>query len=184
MADHQTRIRKRSYEVLGADVAELNSKKWLVNHVGYVEDGASIGDSGGRRVVVVYVLWGELEEGSRKYILVNEGIGVEEVRRMVTKIIDSDLSEHKLWYNLKYDRQMFIVVEKNMDVRIVFKGNDEDDYLYVGGDDGPRRQTQKGATANEGRTHTCDEGGGGCVSDHQQSKLRVGEEIIKLSNDN
>ena len=45
MADHQTRIRKRSYEVLGADAAELNSKKWLVNHVGYVEGYTLCSDS-------------------------------------------------------------------------------------------------------------------------------------------
>lgn len=45
---------------------------------------------------------------------------------------------------------MFMVVEKDMDVRIIFNGNDEDDYLYVGGNDGPRRQAQKGATAHEG----------------------------------
>ena len=51
-----------------------------------------------------------------------------------------------------------MVVEKDMDVRMIVKGNDEDDYLYVGGNDDPRRQAQKGTTAYEGRTHTCDEG--------------------------
>ena len=46
--------------------------------------------------------------GSRKYIVVKEGMRLEEVRSMVAEITDSDLSKHKLWYNLKYDRQMLM----------------------------------------------------------------------------
>ena len=41
--------------------------------------------------------------GSRKYIVVKEGMGLEEVRRMVMEIAGSDLFEHKLWYSLKYN---------------------------------------------------------------------------------
>jgi len=57
-----------------------------------------------RGEVVIYVLWeGELEErgdgkvtyvgGLRKRIIAKEGMGVEEVPRMVTEITGNDLSE-------------------------------------------------------------------------------------------
>ena len=43
-------------------------------------------------------------------------------------------------------------------MRIVFKGNDEHGYLYVGRNDGLKRRTQKVGATCERRTHTCDHG--------------------------
>ena len=48
------------------------------------------------------------EGWSKKNMLVKEGMGVKEVRRVVKETIRGDLSEHKVWYNLKYDRQMLM----------------------------------------------------------------------------
>ena len=58
---------------------------------------------------------------------------------MAMETIGSDLSEHKVWYSLKYNRQILMPVEGDMDVRMIFKGTDEHGYLYVGGVDGLRR---------------------------------------------
>jgi len=38
-----------------------------------------------------------------------------------------------MWYSLKYDRNMIMTMEGDMDVRIMFKRNDELGYLYLGG---------------------------------------------------
>ena len=51
--------------------------------------------------------------------------------------IGSDLSEHKVRYNLNYDRQTLIAVEGDTDVRL--KGNDEHGYLSAGEFDGSRK---------------------------------------------
>ncbi|KAJ8423109.1 hypothetical protein Cgig2_004477 [Carnegiea gigantea] len=66
-------------------------------------------------------------------------MGIEEVRRMVMETIDGDLLVHKVWYNLKYDKQMLMPVEGDRDMRMIFKENDEHSYLYVGNNYGPRR---------------------------------------------
>ena len=91
----------------------------------------------------VCVMGGELEEsgdgkvtyveGLTKCIMLKEGMAVEEVLRLVTDITGSDLCERKLWYNLKYGRPMLMAVEEDVDVRIIFKRNNEHGYLYVGG---------------------------------------------------
>ena len=41
------------------------------------------------------------------------------------------MGEEKLWYILKYDREMLVVVEVDIDVKLIVKGNDEHVYLYV-----------------------------------------------------
>ena len=41
-------------------------------------------------------------------------------------------------------------------MRIVFEGDDEHRYLYVGGNDGLKRRAQKTGAACERQTHTCD----------------------------
>ncbi|KAJ8440407.1 hypothetical protein Cgig2_017640 [Carnegiea gigantea] len=121
-------------------------------------DGTVVADSGRGRELVVYVLWGELEEGqdgkvthvggSRKYFVVKEGMRVEEVQRMATEIIGSDLSEQKIWYSLKYDSQILVAVEGDMDVRIVFKifvASDEvgdEETTERGGDEGTKRKRE------------------------------------------
>jgi len=52
----------------------------------------------------------------RKSILVKERMTVEEMRRMV---IGSDLVEYKVWYSLKYNKQILINVKWNMDVKMI-----------------------------------------------------------------
>ena len=127
-------------------------------------DGTVVADSGRGRELVVYVLWGELEEGQdekvtymgglRKCFVVKEAMGVEKVQRMATEIIGSNLSEQKIWYNLKYDSQMLVTVEGDMDVRIVFKVNYEHVYWYAVYNNGPRKRAQKTGAACERGTHT------------------------------
>jgi len=60
--------------------------------------------------------------GSRKCIVMKEGTRLKEMRRMVTEITGSDLSEHKLWYSLKYDRQILMTVEKGCGCENSFQG--------------------------------------------------------------
>ncbi|KAJ8427307.1 hypothetical protein Cgig2_032956 [Carnegiea gigantea] len=75
------------------------------------------------------------EGGLRKCITVKEGMGLEEVVRMVKKITGTDMSERKLWYSLKYDREMLVAVEGGTNVKMILKGNDEHDCLYVAGNE-------------------------------------------------
>ncbi|KAJ8447332.1 LOW QUALITY PROTEIN: hypothetical protein Cgig2_013109 [Carnegiea gigantea] len=77
--------------------------------------------------------------GSRQCILLTKGMAMEEVLRLVMGIRGSDLREGKLWYGLKYDRQMSMAIEGDVDVRMILKGNDEHGHLYVGGKEGPKR---------------------------------------------
>ncbi|KAJ8430474.1 hypothetical protein Cgig2_003056 [Carnegiea gigantea] len=127
--------------------------------------------------------------GGRKFIVLKKRIGVEEVR-MVTEIPENDLSEQKLWYSLKYDGGMLMVVEGDVDVRMFFKGNDKHGYLYMGGNHGSKRRAQKVGARQGGKMGCCCARGsglvtkrGGCVGDHLQSRLRLGGGIIELSND-
>ena len=75
---------------------------------------------------------------------------------MATEIIGSDLSEQKIWYSLKYNSQMLVAVEGDMDVRIVFKVNYEHMYWYAGCNNGPRKRAQKTGAECEGGTQTCE----------------------------
>ena len=63
-------------------------------------------------------------------MLMKEGIEEKEVQKMVAETIVDNLSEHKVCYNLKHDRQMLAPVEANMDMRMIFNGNEEHDYSY------------------------------------------------------
>jgi len=58
---------------------------------------------------------------------------------MVKETIHCDLSDHKVLYSLKHDMQMLMPIEGDIDARIIFKGNDEHDYLYVSGNHGSKR---------------------------------------------
>lgn len=90
------------------------------------------------------------EEGLRKCMVAKEDMGLEEFLRVVKEITESNLSERKLWYSLKYDGQMLMAIEGDENVRMIFKGNDVHCYLYVGGNDDPRRRAQKGVVACKG----------------------------------
>ncbi|KAJ8432062.1 hypothetical protein Cgig2_016341 [Carnegiea gigantea] len=81
-------------------------------------------------------------------------------------------------------------------VRMFLKGNDEHGYLYVRNNDGPKRRAQKAIVSHEGRTWSCDHGvvygrsgrdrndmiEEGCKG-ADVKRLRLGEKIIELSND-
>jgi len=69
--------------------------------------------------------------GSRKCMLMQEGMGVEELRKMIRETVGVGVEVDRMWYSLKYDRNMIMAVEGNTDVRMIFKGNDEYSYVYV-----------------------------------------------------
>ena len=116
--------------------SDLHTRLLLQHVVRMDGDGASGGNDSVGRELVVYVLWGgELEEdgdgklsyvgGLTKFILLKEGMVMEEVLRPVTGIRGCDLRDGKLWYSLKYDWQMLMAIEGDVDVRMILKGNDE-----------------------------------------------------------
>ncbi|KAJ8429903.1 hypothetical protein Cgig2_025333 [Carnegiea gigantea] len=139
-------------------------------------------------------------------MVLKEDMGLEEVRRKVSEITGIELTVQKLWYSLKYDQGMVVVLDGDGDVRMFMKGNDEHGYFYVGKSNGLKRCTLKA-------TRTCEEGvvrvrsdrdgddiiqqggngagvkravvrgSGGCSDDHPQTRVRVGEELIKMSDD-
>ena len=97
----------------------------------------------GNKELLVYVLWGGVLEagaegkmvyngGSRKCMVVRDGMGVEELRGMVKETVGGGVEVDRIWYSLKYDRNMIMAVEGDMDVKMMLKGNDEHGYVYVG----------------------------------------------------
>ena len=49
--------------------------------------------------------------GSRKCIVLKEGAGIEEVRRMVIEISGNELVEQMVWFSLKYDQGLVMALE-------------------------------------------------------------------------
>jgi len=84
-------------------------------------------DDGGDGKVICVGCW-------TKCIVLKDGLGLEEVRRMVSEITCNVYIVHKLWYSLKYDRGMVMALEGDGDLRMFLKGNDEHGYLYVDSD--------------------------------------------------
>ncbi|KAJ8435441.1 LOW QUALITY PROTEIN: hypothetical protein Cgig2_012562 [Carnegiea gigantea] len=168
------------------------SRELFTSYEGELDDG------GGRKVTYI--------GGWMKCIVLKEDMGLEEMRRKMSEITINDLTVQKLWYSLKYDRGMIMDFEGNGDMRMFLKGNDEHGYLYIGKSDGPKRRTQNGTrTCNDGVVHRkssmkrddmVEEGckgvgvkrasvseSGRCIHNHPQIRLRVGWEIIEMSND-
>ncbi|KAJ8436084.1 hypothetical protein Cgig2_000986 [Carnegiea gigantea] len=135
--------------------------------------GGMLAESGDEKVVY--------EAGSRKCIVVKEGMEVEEVMKMVKEIRGADMSEEKLWYSLKYDREMLVAVEGDNDVKIIFKGNDEHGYLYVARNGGPMRQARESVAICTGRVNCRSLGTEG--GELPASRLRLGGDTIELSDD-
>ncbi|KAJ8424836.1 LOW QUALITY PROTEIN: hypothetical protein Cgig2_031571 [Carnegiea gigantea] len=81
------------------------------------------------------------EGGSRKCMVMKEGMGVEELMQIVREITGSGMLEEKIWYSLKYDREM--LVAEDSDTKVIFKGNDEHGYMYVAGNSSPVRSGRK-----------------------------------------
>ena len=84
--------------------------------------------------------------GSRKCLLAREGMRVEELRGMVREIVE------RVWYSLKDNRNMVMTVERDTNMRMMFKGNDEHGYLYVGDKDILVWRVSKGEGATAGET--------------------------------
>jgi len=87
--------------------------------------------------------------------MLKEGMGIEEVRRMMTKITRNDLSKYKLWHSLKNDRGMIMPVQGDVDIRLFSKRNEEHMYFYMGESDGPKKRTQKAGASCAGRMQSC-----------------------------
>ena len=83
---------------------------------------------------------------------------------MVKEVIGINMLKRRVWYSLKYDREMLLPIEGDTDVQMMFKGNDEYGYLFVGGKDGPLQQEQAGVAICEGRVRRGDDGNACCRS--------------------
>ncbi|KAJ8422109.1 hypothetical protein Cgig2_011152 [Carnegiea gigantea] len=90
------------------------------------------------------------EGGSRKCMVVKEGMGVEELMKMVREMTGTDI--------LKYDREILVAVEGDSEVKVIFKSNDKHGYLYVAGNGGPVWRAQESAVVYEGRVRDCHDG--------------------------
>ncbi|KAJ8444476.1 hypothetical protein Cgig2_024040 [Carnegiea gigantea] len=123
------------------------------------------------------------EGGSRKCMVVREGMGAEELLKMVREMRESDMSEEKLWYSLKYDREMLVTAEGDNDVQVIFKGNDEHGYMYVTGNAGPLRRPHARAAVCESRVRDIGEGrqiarsGGKCNDGEEVGEERGNNEV-------
>ncbi|KAJ8427958.1 hypothetical protein Cgig2_023253 [Carnegiea gigantea] len=146
------------------------------------------------------------EGGSRKCMVMREGMGAEELLKMMRKMTGSNISEEKLWYNLKYDREMLVVVEVDSDAGVIFKGNDKHGYIYLARNAGPvrreharaavckarERDTEVGAHCNDvqevgeqrGNNETGVKRSVGVEGGEQSgSRLRLGGDTIEMSDD-
>jgi len=90
--------------------------------------------------------------GSRKCAMVREGMGVEEVKEMVRETVGPGVEVDRLWYSLKYDRNMKMAMEEDTDVRKMFRGNDEHSYVYVSGKDNITAHVRNDVGGRTGRT--------------------------------
>ncbi|KAJ8446009.1 hypothetical protein Cgig2_012353 [Carnegiea gigantea] len=89
-------------------------------------------------------------------------------------------------------------LDGDMDMSMIFKGNDEHGYLYVGGNEGSMRRAQNWVVVRDGQVKTsdnvmvCGTSGGNVIHDvvqgraetgvqPPQTRLRLGREIIDVS---
>jgi len=57
------------------------------------------------------------------------------VRRLVEEVMGEALQEREMWYGVKYDRGALLPLQKDVDLKKLLKGNDDDAYIYVGGEE-------------------------------------------------
>ncbi|KAJ8438541.1 LOW QUALITY PROTEIN: hypothetical protein Cgig2_024630 [Carnegiea gigantea] len=87
-----------------------------------------------------------------------------------------------------------MALEGDMDMSMIFKGNEEHGYLYVGGKEGSMRRAQNGITVREGRVESsndvmvCGTSGGNIVHDVVAKEMtnksdRKSGEIINVSDE-
>ncbi|KAJ8435322.1 hypothetical protein Cgig2_022923 [Carnegiea gigantea] len=143
---HWPLIRKGIKGAGGEDMNEqwISRRRWEGEGDSYVcFVGGMLVESGDGKVIY--------EGGSRKCMVVREGMWAEELLKMMRKMIGSDMSEEKLWYSLKYDKEMLVAVEVDSNVEVIFKGNDEHGYIYVVRNAGPMRREHVRAAVCEVR---------------------------------
>ncbi|KAJ8421255.1 hypothetical protein Cgig2_027766 [Carnegiea gigantea] len=90
--------------------------------------------------------------GSMKCIMLKEGLEIEEVRRVVTEITGNNLTVQK------FTTRVVMEGERDADVRMFLKENDEHGYLYEGDSDRSKRCAQRASASHEGRMRSCDHG--------------------------
>jgi len=96
--------------------------------------------------------------GSKKCVLVREGMGLDDLREMVQETVGAGVEVDRTWYSLKYDRNVIMAMEVDTNVRMMFKENDENGYVYVSGKDNIVPHVSKDVDATMGRTGAAEEG--------------------------
>ncbi|KAJ8436061.1 hypothetical protein Cgig2_000357 [Carnegiea gigantea] len=87
----------------------------------------------GRNGVLTY------QGGSRDCVWVRQNIRVDEVK-LAEEIVGEGLKGRKLWYNTKYDRSMWMLLHRDVDVCKLIKSNDEFACMYIANKDRPMMQ--------------------------------------------
>ena len=124
--------------------------------------------NGGQRVASICTMGGVVEDvgegriryngGTRKCAVVRERMGVEEVKEMVCKTVGLGVTVDRMWYSLKYDRNMKMAMVEDTDVRMMFRGNDEHGYVYVSGKDNIGTHVSNDVGGRMGRTGETEDG--------------------------
>ena len=60
-----------------------------------------------------------------------QGMGYDEVVKVVEATIEDGLRGRRLLYSTKYDRKMLLPLQRDGDVGKLLKGNDEFGYMYI-----------------------------------------------------
>ena len=113
---------------------------------------------------------------ARKCMLVREGMGVDELRKMVRETVGVGVEVDRIWYSLKYDRNMIMAIEGDIDVMMMFKGNDEHGYVYVCNKESLVPRVSKNATTT---TKAAGAGAGGTLvgSSGRRADVAVEEDM-------
>jgi len=101
--------------------------------------------------VLVYICWGGYVEvrsnggltyhgGRRDDIWLRGGMGIGNVMKVVEEVMGECLGERRLCFNTKYNRSMILLLQRDVDVWKLTKGNDEFAYMHVVGADRPIRK--------------------------------------------
>ncbi|KAJ8431273.1 hypothetical protein Cgig2_011126 [Carnegiea gigantea] len=125
-------------------------------------------DGGGGREIVMHVLWGRMLEQSGDAKVTYDG---------------GDLPEQKIWYSLKYDKQILMTLEGDMDMSMISR-EIMNMAICIS-----MRPASKRVAVYEERIETRDDGmsfsgeKGECGVEQLQTKLRLEGWIIELSDD-
>jgi len=108
-------------------------------------DGGAVGSVVfAAKETVVYVCWGGVLQdggndtmtyvgGNTRCVWVSQGMGVEDVWKLLEGVVREGVKDQKMWYNLKYDQRLMIELQSDADLRSLIWGNDAHAYLYITG---------------------------------------------------